>query len=262
MADQHMKYTQLFRGPALVAVYPGHSYQELFKLQDTVAEPTINEITIGDPTRIGLPVFDSVSTVSAIEINGEAVDFSPQAAAVVMYGSVENTPSGTSTDEAHAAAIDRVIVLDHIPLEVTSVTDDEAVEYERNVDFSVTHAGIRVLPGGALATKIAAVSPVPVGSLKSVPIKITYSYPSVDIIKPFIEGQKYYRVVFGQINEAGNNERRRIRCFYCKISLNGGMPLNQGTDFGTIPIKITLLADPNIDDAGEASMWDWMVERK
>ncbi len=258
---EHMKYTQLFRGPTLVAVYPGHSYQELFKLQDTTAEPAINEITLPDPTRIGLPTYDSVSTVSEIIISGEAVDFSPQAAAVVMYGSVANTPSGTETDEEHNASIDRVIVLNRIPLEVTEVIDDDAVEYVRNTDYSVTHAGIRVLPGGALATKIEALTPVP-GTLKSLPLKISYSYPSVDIIKPFIEGQKYYRVVFGQINEAGNNERRRIRCFYCRISLNGGMPLNQGTDFGTIPVKISLLSDPNIDDAGEASMWDWMVERK
>ncbi|MDY0250710.1 MAG: hypothetical protein RBR45_11755 [Pseudomonas sp.] len=258
---EHMNYTQLFRGTALVAAYPGHSYQEIFKLQDTTAEPTINEITISDPTRIGLPTYDSVSTVSEIVINGEAVDFSPQAAAVVMYGSVANTPSGDKVDEEHDASIDRVIVLDSIPLDVTKVSDADDIEYFRNTDYSMTHAGIRVLPGGDLAAKIEALIAGP-GALKSLPLKISYSYPSVDIIKPFIEGQKYYRVVFGQINEAGNNERRRIRCFYCKISLNGGIPLNQGTDFGTIPVKISLLADPNIDDAGEASMWEWMVERK
>ena len=255
-----MKYTQLFRGPCLVAEHPGHNYEELFKLQDVTAEPTTNEITIADPTRIGLPPLDTVQTVSQIDISGEAVDFSPRAAAVLMYGSVAETPSGTTTEE-HDAYIGRDIILSEFPLDVDKVTDDDAVEYERNVDYAVTHVGLRILPGGALAAKIAGQSAVP-GEVKKLAITVEYTYPAADVIKPFIEGQKHFRVLFGQINEGGNNERRRIRCFYCKISLNGGLPINQGTDFGTVPVKITLMSDPNIVDAAEASMWDWKIERK
>lgn len=252
-----MKYTQLFRGPVFVASYPGHAYEELFKLQDMTAEPTVNEIKIADPTRIGLPTYDSVQTVSEIELNGEAVNFSPRAAAIVMYGSTANVPSGTATDEVGIARVGHVIVTDHIPLAVTSVTDDDAVVYELNKDYSLTHAGIRIMDGGDLAIKIAALAP---GS-QELPLKITYTYPSVDVIKPFIDGQKYYRVVIGQVNEGGNNEKRRMKLFYVKISLNGGLPLNQGTEFGTIPIKITLLADPQIGDS-EPAMWQWEVEKK
>lgn len=255
-----MKHTQLFRGPVMVAEWPGHNYEELFKLQDTTAEPTTNEITIADPTRVGLPPLDTVQTVSEIDIQGEAVDFSPRAAAVLMYGSVEETPSGTATEE-HNAYIGRDIMLAEFPLGVTSVQDDDMEAYERNVDYAVTHVGLRILPGGALAAKIAGTTAGP-GELKKLPITVEYSYPTADVIKPFVAGQKYFRVLFGQINEGGNNERRRIRCFYCKISLNGGVPLNQGSDFGTIPVSIKLLADPNIVDASEAAMWDWKVERK
>lgn len=255
-----MKHTQLFRGPVMVAEWPGHNYEELFKLQDTTAEPTTNEITIADPTRVGLPPLDTVQTVSEIDIQGEAVDFSPRAAAVLMYGSVEETPSGTATEE-HNAYIGRDIMLAEFPLGVTSVQDDDMEAYERNVDYAVTHVGLRILPGGALAAKIAGTTAGP-GELKKLPITVEYSYPTADVIKPFVAGQKYFRVLFGQINEGGNNERRRIRCFYCKISLNGGIPLNQGSDFGTIPVSIKLLADPNIVDASEAAMWDWKVERK
>ncbi len=177
-----------------------------------------------------------------------------------MYGSVEETPSGTATEE-HNAYIGRDIMLAEFPLEVTSVQDEDMEVYERNVDYAVTHVGLRILPGGALATKIAGTTAGP-GELKKLPITVEYSYPTADVIKPFVSGQKYFRVLFGQINEGGNNERRRIRCFYCKISLNGGVPLNQGSDFGTIPVSIKLLADPNIVDASEAAMWDWKVERK
>ncbi|MCY1299493.1 hypothetical protein D9M70_490210 [compost metagenome] len=96
----------------------------------------------------------------------------------------------------------------------------------------------------------------------TLPIKVSYSYPTVDVIKPFTTGQKFYRVLVGQVNEGGMGEKRRIQCFYCKIALNGGIPLNQGAEFGVIPIQIRLLADPNIFDEGEAAMWQWEVEDK
>lgn len=257
-----MNYTQLFRGPVGVALWPGWVFEEVFKLQNMTAEPTTTEITIPDPTRIGLPPLDSVTSTSEIVFNGEAVSFSPAAAAIAMYGSVTKVPAGTATDEEHDAYVDRTIMLAHIPLEVTEVTDEAGTTtYTRNVDYAVVPAGIRILPGGPLATAIAATTP-PSGELKRLPIKVSYSYPTVDVIKPFTTGQKFYRVLVGQVNEGGNNEKRRIQCFYCKIALNGGIPLNQGAEFGVIPIQIRLLADPNIFDEGEAAMWQWEVEDK
>lgn len=252
-----MTYTQLFRGPVGVALWPGWNFEEVFKLQNISAEPTVNEISIPDPTRLGLPPLDSVTSVSEIVISGEAVAFSPAAAAIAMYGSVTSVPAGAVVEEEHQAYIDRTIMLANIPLEVTAVTADGVSEpYQRNVDYAVVPAGIRVLIGGRLAEDIAAESE------QMLPIKISYSYPTVDVIKPFITGQKYYRVLLGQVNEGGSNEKRRIQCFYCKISLNGGIPLNQGTEFGVIPVQIRLIADPNIVDEGEAAMWQWEVERK
>ena len=253
----HMLHTQLFRGPVGVALWPGWNFEEVFKLQNMTAEPTTTEITIPDPTRIGLPPLDSLISTSEIVLNGEAVAFSPAAAAIAMYGSVTNVPAGSVVDEAHTAYIDRTIMLTHIPLEVTSVTaDGVSGPYQRNIDFAVTPGGIRILPGGRLADDIAAESEL------RLPIKVSYSYPTVDVIKPFISGQKYYRVLLSQINEGGNSEKRRIQCFYCRIALNGGIPLNQGAEFGVIPVQIRLLADPNIVDVGEAAMWQWEVENK
>lgn len=252
-----MNYTQLFRGPVGVALWPGWNFEEVFKLQNMTAEPTTTEITIPDPTRIGLPPLDSVTSTSEIVFNGEAVSFSPAAAAIAMYGSVTQVPAGTVEEEEHQAYIDRIIMLAHIPLEVSEVTNDAGTTtYVRNVDYAVAPMGIRILPGGTLAGEIAETTEL------SLPIKVSYSYPTVDVIKPFTTGQKFYRVLVGQVNEGGNNEKRRIQCFYCKIALNGGIPLNQGAEFGVIPIQIRLLADPNIFDEGEAAMWQWEVENK
>ncbi|WP_271103700.1 hypothetical protein [Pseudomonas tohonis] len=254
-----MLNTQLFRGPCFVAPYPSWNLQELFKLQNMTAEPTTTEITIPDPTRIGLPTLDSVTATSQIVLSGEAVSFSAEAAAIVLYGSVESVPSGTVTDEAHDARIDRVIKLDKLTLDVTEVTDSAGTTtYARNIDYSVVPGGVRILPGGELAADIAAVS----GTDKKLPILISYTHPTVDLIKPFVEGQKFYRLMVGQKNEGGDGNIRRIQCFYAKIALNGGIPLNQGAEFGTVPIQITLLADPAIFDADEAAMWQWEVERK
>lgn len=252
-----MLYTQLFRGRTNVAPYPSHIFEELFKLQTTSAEPDSTEITIPDPTRLGLPELDGVTAISAINITGEAVDFSPAAAAVLLYGSVEKVPSGTVAEpEVHNAYVDRTIRLAHIPLVVTSVTGAGGNPvYVKGVDYAVTPGGIRVLKGGTLATAInATVAPVG-GGLKTLPIEIDYSYPTVDVVKPFTTSRKFYRVMFEQINEGGNGEKRRITCFYARISLNGGLPLNQGTDFGTIPVQIRLLPDPDIFESGEAAIF-------
>lgn len=255
-----MNYTQLFRGPIFVASWPSWVFEEVFKLQNVSAEPTTAEIVVRDPTRIGMPPLDSVTSTSEINLTGEAVSFSPRAAAIAMYGSVTQVPSGSVTGEAHDAYVDRAIMLANIPLEITAVTSvDGVTTYTRNVDYAVGPFGIRILPGSPLAQDIAATTP-PAGELPRLPILVDYSYPTVDVIKPFTAGQKFYRVMTGQTNEGGNGEKRRIQCFYCKIALNGGVPLNQGEEFGTIPVQIKLLADPNILDADEASMWQWEVQ--
>ncbi|WAC45578.1 hypothetical protein OU997_05245 [Pseudomonas sp. SL4(2022)] len=255
-----MLYTQLFRGPTEIAPWPSRVFEEVFKLQNMTAEPTTAEIGQADPTRVGLPPLDSVTSTSEIILTGEAVNFSPQAAAIAMYGSVTRVPGGSVDDEEVDAYIDRTIMLQYIPLVVASVkSDDDAVTYTRNIDYAITASGLRILPGGPLAAAITAAVAVP-GELKHVPIKVTYTYMTYDLIKPFTTGQKFWRVLVGQVNEGGNNERRRIECFYCKITLNGGIPLNQGAEFGVIPIQIKLLPDPNIFDPDEAAMWQWEVQ--
>ena len=256
-----MLYTQLFRGPCSVAPYPSFAFESLFKLQNVTAEPEQTEIVVQDPEKLGLPELDGVNAVTAINITGEAVSFSPAAAAVALYGSVERVPSGTVDEETHDAYVDRTIRLANIPLVVTSVTPvGGGTPYVRGVDYAVTPGGIRVLVGGALADAINATAEPVGGGLKRLPIEVNYSYPTVDVIKPFTQGRKFFRVMFEQTNEAGDGEKRRINCFYARISLNGGMPLNQAAEFGVIPVSIRLLSDPNIFDAGEASIWTWEVQ--
>lgn len=256
-----MLNTQLFRGPCGVAPYPSYVFEELFKLQNTTAEPESAEITIQDPTRLGLPELDGVTSVTAINITGDAVSFSPAAAAVALYGSVERVPSGTVSEEVQDAYVDRTIRLAHIPLVVSEVTGAGGTPtYVRGVDYAVTPGGIRPLPGSSLATAINATSAPVGGGLKRLPVEISYTYPTVDVISPFTTGRKFYRVMFEQINEGGDGEKRRITCYYARISLNGGMPLNQGAEFGVIPVSIRLLADPNIFDAGVAAIFKMEVQ--
>jgi len=248
-------YTQLFRGHTSVAPYPSWGLEEIFKLQNVTAEGETTDIAVPNPTRLGLPELDGVTSTSAINITGEAVDFSPRAAAIALYGSVERVPSGDVVDEEQDAYVGGDILLDHIPLAVTSVTSDDGLtEYTRGVDYSVMPGGLRILAGGPLATAIAGETAGTDGR-KKLPILITYSYPTVDLIKPFTQGRKFYRVMFGQVNEGGANEKRRIKCFYARINLNGGMPITQGAEFGVIPVSIRLLPDPNIFEAGDAAFY-------
>lgn len=256
-----MLYTQLFRGPTKVASYPNWIFEELFKLQNVTAEPETTEITIADPTRRGLPELDGVTSITAINVTGEAVNFSPAAAAAILYGSTERVPSGTVSGEEHDAYVDRTIRLANLPLEVSAVTGEGgSPTYERGKDYSVTPGGIHILPGGQLAQDINDEPTPSDGGLRRLPIEVDYSYPTVDVIKPFTTGRKFYRVMFEQINEAGDGEKRRTTCYYVRISLNGGLPLNQGTEFGVIPVSLRLLADPNIFDLGEAAIFQMEIE--
>lgn len=248
-------YTQLFRGPTSICAWPGWDFEQIFRLQNIEGEPETSEVTIPDPTRIGLPELDGVTSFKAVNLTGEAVDFSPAAAAVCLYGSVERTPSGTKTGEQHDAYIGKTIRTVNIPLSITKVTDEDGdVTYVKNKDYAVTPGGLKVLPGGDLAAAIAAVVVDP-GEEKSLPIKIDYAYPTVDLIKPFTVGRRYYRVMCEQINEGGGNERRRVIGYYARISLNGSMPLLSGDEFATIPVQVRLLPDPEIIEPGEAAMW-------
>ena len=252
-----MLYTQLYRGPIGVSLWPNWNFEEIFKLQNVTAETSNSEVTIADPTRIGLPALDTIKSTTALTLTGEAVSFSPKAAAIALYGNIEKVPAGTVADEAHDAYVNHSIMLEHMPLEVSSVKNATGdVTYERNKDYAVTASGIHVMLGGDLAAHIDAAPD------KKLPIKVSYSYPTVDVVKPFTAGQRFYRVLFSQVNEGGNGEKRRIICYYCKIALNGGIPLNQGAEFGTIPVSISIMSDPQIVDVDESAMWRWEIENK
>uniref|UniRef100_A4XZE6 Uncharacterized protein n=1 Tax=Ectopseudomonas mendocina (strain ymp) TaxID=399739 RepID=A4XZE6_ECTM1 len=256
-----MLHTQLFRGRTLVAPYPSRVFEELFKLQNTAVEPETTEITIPDPTRKGQPELDGVTATTALNCTGEAVNFSPAAAAVILYGSTDRVPSGTVSAEEHDAYVDRTIMLTHMPLVVSSVTGEGGTPvYERGVDYAVTPSGIHVLQGGQLADDINAAAAPSDGGLKRLPIEVDYTYPTVDVVKPFVTGRKYYRVLFDQTNEGGDGEKRRTLCYYVRISLNGGLPLNQGAEFGVIPVQLRLLPDPLIFEEDEAAIFKMEVQ--
>ncbi len=219
--------TQLFRGPTKVAPYPSRVFEELFKLQSVTVEPETTEIAIQDPTRIGLPELDGVTFTMALNCTGEAVNFSPAAAAVILYGSTERVPSGTVSAEEYDAYVDRTIMLVNLPLLVSSVTGaDGTPTYERGIDYAVMPGGIHVLLGGQLADDINATSAPVGGGLRHLPIEVNYTFPAVDVISPFVTGRKFYRVLWEQVNEAGDGKKRRTLTYYVHISLNGGLPLN------------------------------------
>ncbi len=256
-----MLHTQLFRGPTKVAAYPTRVFEELFKLQNVTVEPETTEITIQDPTRIGLPELDGVTSTTALNCTGEAVNFTPAAAAVILYGSTERVPSGSVDAEEHDAYVDRTIMLANLPLVISSVTGEGGTPvYERGIDYAVTPGGIHVLLGGRLADDINAKAAPSDGGLKRLPIEVNYTYPTVDVISPFVTGRKFYRVLWEQVNEAGDGEKRRTLAYYVRISLNGGLPLNQGAEFGVIPVQLRMLPDPNIIDVGEAAIFKMEVQ--
>lgn len=254
-------YTLLFRGTTSLAPYPTHDYQEVFKLQNTEAEPDTTEIVIQNPTRPGLPELDGVTSTGGIGISGEAVTASPAALAILAYGSVERVPAGDVEGEEHNAYVDGIIRLENMPLAIAAVTNEAGTTtYVRGVDYSQTPGGLRILRGGTLAAAIDALPAVPGGGRKKLPVLVDYSWPDVDLVKLYNQGRKFWRVMFEQINEGSAREKRVIYCRYARIALGGALPINQGAEFGVIPVSIKLLPDPAILEADDSAIWTMAYE--
>lgn len=259
-----MLNTQLFRGQTALAEYPGRAYQSLFKLDAVTCTPASSRISIADPESIGLSELDAVELVSSITVKGNAVNFSPEAAAALLYGGIERVPAGTFEDEPHDAYIDGIIKTAGIPLTITALTSaDGLTTYTPGIDYKVLAGGVRILDGGPLATAINATVLGAGQTRKSLPVLISGTTPTVDIIKPFTQSAgKRWRMLVGTRNVAGNRERRRVEAFYATIKLGGDLQLTQQGEFGTVPVEITLSADPALDEMdGEAAIWQFEVER-
>jgi hypothetical protein len=219
--------------------------------------PELTELTIADPRSRSNSELDGVSRASGGTLEGELLELPPESLAALLGSINVSVASGTVAAETKAAMVGRTIITDKLPLAITSLTSEDGTdEYEADVDFVKTPGGIRILPGGQLATDIAATVADADGN-KSLLVKYAYTYPKTNLVEAFIQGRKYYEVFIETTNEAGELQNRRVKIRRSRIGLSGELPLINRDDFAVVGVTFTLSEDPDFFGAGESALLKW-----
>jgi len=254
-------YTQLNYGQ--VYIRPKGSTLPPFPLgpMDNVSmTPELNEITRADPRTLSNSELDGVSRPSGGTLTGELLELPPETITALLAGTRTEVATGTKTDEVHSAMTGRTSMTVRLPLAVTSVkSSDDLTTYVAGTDYVKTAGGVRWLAGGQLATDIAAATPDADGH-KSVPVKITYTFPKVGLIEAFKKGRQFFEVYVNTVNEAGQLNGRRVTFWRARMGLSGELPLINRDDFASIGVTFTLSEDPDRFGLDESALMTWEEE--
>ncbi|AYF88626.1 hypothetical protein D6Z43_16255 [Pseudomonas sp. DY-1] len=222
--------------------------------------PELNELTVADPRTLANSELDGVSRPAGGTLEGELLELKPETLAALLAARRVTVESAEVDDEVAVVMIGRTTMLKYLPLTITEVTDNAGTEtYVANVDYVKTPGGIRVLPGGALATDIAAAAADEDGN-KSLSVKVTYERCKTDLIQAFMKGREYWEVFVETMNEAGQLDGRRVTFRRARIALSGSLPLINRDDFAAIGVSFTLSQDPNFFVPDESAFFVWENE--
>lgn len=207
--------------------------------------PELQEITVADPRSLSNTELDGVSRPAGGTVTGDLLELPPETMTELLAAKRIVIPTGTKTDEDHRAVVGRTSMTQRLPLAVTEITNVAGdVTYLPNVDYVKMPGGIRWLSGGVLATEIAAAT-ADASGIKSVPVKITYTYPQVNLVEAFTRGRQFYELFVSTVNEAGQLTGRRATFHRVRMALSGELPLINREDFAQVGVTFTISEDPD-----------------
>lgn len=216
--------------------------------------PELEELTIKDPRTLSNTELDGVSRPSGGTVTGDLLELPPETMTELLAGTRTVIPTGTNTDEAHSAVLGRTSMTIRLPLAITEITNVAGdVTYLPNVDYVKMPGGVRWLAGGALATEIAAAT-ADADGIKSVPVKVTYTFPKVGLVQAFTRGRQFYELFVSTVNEAGQLTGRRATFHRVRMALSGELPLINREDFAQIGVTFTISEDPDRFGLGESAL--------
>lgn len=219
-----------------------------------------NEIVVNDPRTITDSELDGVSRPSGGTVQGELLELPPETLVALLNANRTVVPTGTVTDEVHSAMVGRTSMTVRLPLSVTSVKSaDGLTTYVAGADYVKTPGGIKWLGDGDLGDDVAAATADADGN-KSVPVKVTYTYPTINLVQAFKRGRQYYEVFVETMNEAGQLNGRRVTFRRARMALSGDLPLINRDEFAVIPVTFTLSEDPDYFGSAESGLMVWEEE--
>ncbi|MDT4813337.1 hypothetical protein FQZ97_463170 [compost metagenome] len=113
------------------------------------------EIRLGDTTNPQGGTYDSFSRVDRFFLTINFREINSRNLANALYANISNVPSEAVAGEQVILGVGQTTALEKMPLEITSLEFDGA-EYDEDLDWRMTGAGIEVIEDSALADAITA----------------------------------------------------------------------------------------------------------
>lgn len=180
--------------------------------------------------------YNSLTRVSAVNINMTLSDFSAQNLSLGLFGSVTAVAAGTVTDEAQTTPAD--VSIDFLLPTDFMIDTGETVSvtgYTVGTDFEVRAAGILVLASGSIPA--------------STVLAISYTKKAVDVVQAFVNAAANRRIVLDGLNEAQSSSPVVIDVHKGKFGPAAETAFI-GDEFGEISLAGEALLDDTITTSG------------
>lgn len=205
------------------------------------------DITLADTTTPQGGEYDALSRITSMSLTMNWRELYTANLAAMYWGDVTKVPATTVTDETHVATKGGTILLDKMPLTITSVTSAVgSTAYAEGDDYQMTGSGIEILEAGTI--------------LDAASLKITYSSASVDVIEALTNSGKVYEILFEGANAAGTKQRMNLQYFRCQLSPSASTDWISTDDFMGAEVVAKVLSDPAKVGAGKSKYMKIMKE--
>ena len=222
----------------------------------------VNKINLANTMTPAGGNYDSASRVTAMTLNFNFREFFTGNFVRFLWASVAELQSGAVTGEQKEAKVGMTTMLDKMPLSITTVVDAATglVEYEEDIEWKLTGSGIEPMPGGALATAIAAAA----AAVPPVPflIEVDYTSAPVDEIQPLANTGVELELLFEGVNAVGTQKRNNNLYYRCKFDLVQTLAWINIEDFMGQQVSCEVLADAGRTGPGVSPFMKIMKERK
>jgi hypothetical protein len=205
------------------------------------------DITLADTTSPQGGEYDAISRITSMGLTMNWRELYTANLAAMYWGDVSKVPATTVTDETHTATKGGTILLDKMPLTITSVTGATgSTVYVDGDDYQMTGAGLEILEAGAIAD--------------AAELKITYSSAAVDVVEALTNSGKIYEILFEGANGAGTKQRMNLQYFRCQLSPAASTDWISTDDFMGSEVTAKVLSDPAKVGAGKSKYMKIMKE--
>lgn len=205
------------------------------------------DITLADTTTPQGGEYDALSRISSMTLTMNWREFYSGNMAAMYWGDLEKVPAATVTDETHTATKGGTILLEKMPLTITSVMPAAGgTAFVEGDDYQMTGSGIEILEAGDIAA--------------DAEIKVTYASAAVDVIEALTNSGLVYEFLFEGANAAGTKKRINLQYFRCQLSPAASADWISTDDFMGSEVTAKVLSDPAKVGAGKSKYMKIMKE--